>query len=243
MTSSQGAFVTSVNEIPRNCWYTDKKGKTVTAEVHGVFPLQNMLRFPRVLDRLDIMWSVTAVLNSGSAVHFTPRDFLCCLRSLFNTAFLLLIQLSIHLIFTCFNKCCYDVFRGWDLFHMFMKDCVVFSYILNNAWVWWWSVRRPKLLTSEIAVLCLTVYWINIFRVHCFCQTIAYCRHVYSACGTPLCCRHGAASTVFQRCLVVIVFVWLLFHTMTNWHVMGPSLNPWCSACYFVTVITLRFDS
>ena len=82
MTSSQGAFVTSVNEIPANCWYTDNKGKTVTAEVRGVFLLQNMLRFPRALDRLKVMWSVTAVLNSGSAVHFTPRDFLGCLTCL-----------------------------------------------------------------------------------------------------------------------------------------------------------------
>jgi len=83
MISSQGAFIIYVNETPANCWYTDNKGKTVTAEIRGVFPLQNMLGFPRALDRLDIKWSVTTLLNRGSAVRFAARDFLCCLHCLF----------------------------------------------------------------------------------------------------------------------------------------------------------------
>jgi len=164
MTSSQSAFITSVNETPANCWYTDNKGRTVTAEIRGMFPLQNMLGFPRALDHLDITWSVTALLNAAI-------DFLCCLHSLFKYSlvvyYTVVCSYNFYVVLTSAVMMCSGDEISFTGF---------FPYILNNAWVWWWSVHRSSLLTLEIAVLCFTVYWINISRVHCFCQTSADCR-------------------------------------------------------------------
>ena len=95
-----------------------------------------MLRFPRALDPMDITWSVTTLLNNGSALHFTPRDFLCCIHSLFKYSlvvyYTVVYSSNFYVVLTSIvTMLC----SGVDTFHRFMKDYVVFSYILNSAWV------------------------------------------------------------------------------------------------------------
>lgn len=134
-----------------NCWYIEKKGKTVTTGTGGVSPHQNIFGYQRISDHL----SYKAVLVClGSALY--TKNISYCPFSSFN-------YIPCFLIHFVYSQNFYIVFitfliimlTGWDVSFKFRKH--VFSYVLNDVSVWWWSVRRPKFVILDI-----TVHRINI---------------------------------------------------------------------------------
>jgi hypothetical protein len=84
-----------------------KETKTFTTEIHGVFPHQNILRFPRAVDHLNICCQPQRYRTGGLRFAlFTPPPQ----KKKLTTIFYLIIfwffniQLFIPLIFTLFSK-------------------------------------------------------------------------------------------------------------------------------------------
>ena len=107
-----------------------------------------MFGYRRVLDHL----SYKAVLGFLRSALCT-KNLSYCPFSLFNYIYIFFIHFVYSQNFyTVFMTFIMIILRGWDISLKFMKDCIVFSHVLNNTSVWCSSVRRPKLVTLEITV-------------------------------------------------------------------------------------------
>jgi len=142
--------------------------------------------FPRAVDRLNVHRHLYR-FRTGAGVWTLHQTTFCAAFILYWTIFLFF-KFTVVYSFNLYTLLTYLItvmLRGSGLCTKHMIYFMFFSYVVNNAQVWWWPVRRPKLVSLEIAVFLIAillnkcVYWrVSLFLEMFFLiERVIPCRH------------------------------------------------------------------